>query len=61
MLTSKSNRSIRDGIIHKMNIDEESDNRYDTSSVSSGQSSISDELTLPYLNIMVYRMISSIV
>ena len=49
LLTSKNNTSIRDYNIDKMNIDNELGNGYDTSSVSSGHSSISDEATLSYL------------
>ena len=48
MLRSKSNKFLPDVNIRKMNMDEEYNNSYDTSSVSSGKSSISDEVTLPY-------------
>ena len=47
-LTSTSNKFVHDVNIRKTNIVDEYNNSYDTSSVSSGQSSISDEVTLPY-------------
>ena len=48
MLTRKSNRSIRGYNVDNRDFHFEFGSVYDTSSVSSDHSSISDEVTLPY-------------